>query len=160
MAAVIGPSSYRPGQTMAWKADGRECDNCDNVAQHAVVGETDSMGSEILHLCQECYTQLQNAIVEKQKEIRPCQICGDVTEGVQLFRDPEEGRTGILYQTCPRCRQRLTEAFCDDGTLDDDRDFDRDDDYALGEEDDPDNGHDIDDDDPELELPSEPFREN
>jgi len=157
MADVIGPSSYKPGQTMAWKPDGRECDDCDQAAKYAVIGETDSFGSEVSHLCQDCYIQLQSHLTEQRKESRPCQICGDIKEDVIPFRDPEEGLSGPVYQTCPQCRQRLTEAFCDDGTLDDDRDFDRDDDYVLGEDEDPDNGHDINDDDDEYEFPVEPI---
>lgn len=57
MADVIGPSNYKTGQDYRGKIpDGMKCeDHPDRPATHAVVGETDSFGSEIIHWCDECY---------------------------------------------------------------------------------------------------------
>ena len=72
MADVIGPNNKLPGQTIGWVPDGRDCDDCNQMAKHAVVGESDSFGSEIHHLCSEHFLEMQNAIKEQENQEQTC----------------------------------------------------------------------------------------
>lgn len=119
MAAVIGPNSYVTGQVLQCKV-GDTCDTCANEgitkqATHAVVGETDSLGSEVGHYCTPHYHKVMAEIAESRKTVT-CERC-DGTEEVRPTRDPEEGMRGPQYMLCKTCRSAMLEylnQFLDD----------------------------------------------
>ena len=114
MSDVIGPSNKLPGQTIGWVPDSRECDDCSKLAEHAVIGETDSFGSEIHHLCNEHYLEMMKAIEEQKNSLRTCDICGVTKDDCLPFRDPAEGSCGPVYITCQECRTRINNDFIGD----------------------------------------------
>ena len=120
MANVIGPTNRLPGQTIGFVPDGRDCDRCNLLAKHAVVGECDSMGAEVHHLCSEHFLEMQKELIDQQKEEQVCDLCHNLKQDCRPFRDPEEGSTGPVYLTCPECRQRLVSYFYDDSADDSD----------------------------------------
>lgn len=114
MAEVIGPNSYLPGQTLKPK-ENMTCETHeDRVATHRVVGETDSFGSEIMHLCDECYQEMRQQIEKEKETPKQCEICKKMKSDVSLSRDPAEGNYGPLYNMCIACRAKIMEDFCED----------------------------------------------
>lgn len=107
MADVIGPNSYLPGQELK-VPKGMMCDeHADRPATHRIVGETDSMGSELIDWCEECYNDYL-----KSKEIigyvsHSCDHCHSVGLRTTPTRDPDEGSCGPVYNLCDNCLQRL-----------------------------------------------------
>ena len=120
MSGFIGPSNKLPGSSIGFAPDGRNCDeqHCNDMARHAVVTECDSMGCEITHVCSKHYLEIQEQIKEKRKEVRECEICHGFKEDCSPFRDPAEGTSGRVYDTCPDCRKNLVDNFI--GIEDDD----------------------------------------
>lgn len=114
MADIIGPSNKLPGQTIGFVPDGRSCDYCNKPAIHAVVGETDSFGSEIHHVCNEDYIEIQKSIQEEREKPKHCEICHSSHTDCQPFRDPSEGSCGPVYDACPDCRKRIIDYFIGD----------------------------------------------
>ena len=111
MADIIGPNSYLPGQVLK-VPKGMMCDNHpEKPAVLRVVGETDSFGSELCDLCEEC-KQAHYKYIEEQKDLEKfCEICHGMKKDVKPRRDPEEGSCGRLYDMCPDCYRRMTDAF-------------------------------------------------
>lgn len=93
------------------------CELCERngehkIATHAVIGETDSFGSEYHYCCQAHSVTMSQRIKEAAYEI-PCERC-DSNELVEPFRDPEEGSCGPVYHYCITCRTAIKEAFYGD----------------------------------------------
>ena len=102
MADVTGPISTLPGARHD-TPDGTMCDtHPDRPAVVRVQGETDSFGSEMHDLCDECL----KAIKAEGPHIGRCDWCK--TEKVELRprRDYEEGLNGPVYYVCSPCIQR------------------------------------------------------
>lgn len=133
MAGVIGPSNKLPGHSVGFEIDGRVCDDqhCNDIARHAIIGEADSMGAEIVHLCSKHYLEVQKERQELEQSLQHCDICKQECIGVAPFRDPDEGQSGPIYNACPECRRSLTNAFVVDDDLDDDRSDVIDDGYDI-----------------------------
>ncbi len=116
MADVIGPNRYLPGQSLT--ATGMMCDeHPDRVAVKRVVGECDSMGSELYDLCQECVDQEKARAEEAAKNPEPnwCDHCkAFIPEPVAPTRDPEEGSCGPVYYLCASHRKSLFDNFVSD----------------------------------------------
>lgn len=114
MAEVIGPNSYLPGQSLKPKKN-MVCDeHADREATHRVVGETDSFGSEIMYMCDECYQEMQQQIEGQREAPRRCEICKEMKTNVSPMRDPSEGSYGPLYNTCIACAVKIMDDFCED----------------------------------------------
>ena len=113
MSGFIGPSHHLPGDTIGFAADGRSCDDehCNDAARHAVIGESDSMGSEINYLCSKHFLESKEQIKEKEKEVTVCELCHEYRTGCQPFRDPNEGTSGRVYDACPECRKNTIDTF-------------------------------------------------
>jgi len=107
MADVIGPSRYLPGQSLAVPKDMMCDDHPDRPATHRIVGETDSMGSELIDWCDECYNKYLEFKNNPENNTGSCDHCH--CSGVRLTptRDPDEGSCGPVYDLCDGCRQRL-----------------------------------------------------
>ena len=127
MSAVIGPNKYLPGQTYPFKPDGRDCDcgECGEEARHAVVTETDSMGSEVSHLSTPCFLKFQQNLQETRMTTRLCDVCHEPHDDVKPMRDPDEGQCGRVYDACSSCRTMMlstqdSDSEDDDGEVPDD----------------------------------------
>ena len=76
-----------------------------------IQGETDSMGCEYIHVCQECLdTILSNQIETK---IGCCEWCKNTVE-LSTTRDYEEGPSGRLYWVCTPCANTMYEYLDND----------------------------------------------
>ena len=114
MAGVIGSNSYLPGQVLK-VPEGMMCDQHDDrPAIMRIVGESDSMGSELCDMCEECKQAYLKHIEDHKEEEKHCEICLNNKKDVKPRRDPEEGSCGRLYDMCPECYRKMVDAFCDD----------------------------------------------
>src|SRR5690606_21715841 len=105
MAIITGPISTLPGSHHSPK--GACCDSHPNrIAVTRIQGETDSFGSEMVDLCQECLdehnTYLQS---EESKDSRrgSCDWCNRYVEDLRSARDYDEGMCGPVYTVCGPC---------------------------------------------------------
>lgn len=111
MATVIGPSTYLPGALTPFKPDGRRCDECDAVATVAYVGETDSEGSEIHHLCNVHYAAAELHRQAQAENEHYCESCRQMKPDCAPRRDPTEGPHGPVRLMCPSCYETVINAF-------------------------------------------------
>jgi hypothetical protein len=135
MADVTGPNSGLPGQRRFLPA-GTVCDeHPDTPAVARIQGETDSMGSEMIDMCQICYDNFLTSI--KPREGR-CDWCGCVSNDLKHHRDLDEGSSGRVYDVCQACisaeNERVSEELGPDVVDDNDDsvfpdDLDDDDNY-------------------------------
>ena len=109
MADVIGPNSYLPGKHLK-VPDGMMCDeHQDRPAVYRIVGESDSFGSELLDMCQECYDKMCGEADQFLQEY--CEFCKQKKDDLRHYRDPEEGSCGPVYMVCFDCRVKHNKAF-------------------------------------------------
>ena len=108
---ILGPG-YRPGQTVP--ADpGAVCETCGVPTTLALVGETDSFGSETIELCQRHLDESRTV----RYEGGICDWCSLPAIELIPTKDVDEGSNGRLYQVCHSCREeqnRRCEADIDD----------------------------------------------
>lgn len=127
MADVTGPISTLPG-TGYGVPEGTMCDDHpERPATHRVQGETDSFGSEMHDLCDECYAELRAEMAAPQ-EAFPCDYCKVPSADRRAIRDPDEGFYGPVYYVCPDCRKRQRDRLEEEAREFDDCDYDYDDD--------------------------------
>lgn len=113
----IGPSSYLPGDIINPVASA--CDKHPNrFAVKSIVGETDSMGSEVTQVCQECLDEYIAARKKQRENSDPenfydCEGCGVRDKTVKPARDPEEGLAGPVYYWCAECRKDIFSRWSD-----------------------------------------------
>ncbi len=108
MADVTGPISTLPGSSHNLP-DGAMCDmHPDRKAVRRVQGETDSFGSEMNDMCQECLDEHREYIRQERETERRCDYCNQMKTHVAPFRDMDEGMCGPLYDVCSDCRQKWT----------------------------------------------------
>lgn len=102
MADVTGPISSLPG-SLHKVPEGIMCDDHPDIpATIRVQGETDSFGSEMIDMCDKCYTDYK----AEQKDLDlsgNCEWCKN--EAPRLFhrRDYDEGLYGRVYLVCQPC---------------------------------------------------------
>jgi hypothetical protein len=97
---VTGPINTLPGSGHALP-DGARCDeHQDRAAIARIQGETDSFGSEMLDVCQECLDAIR-----KHKIVGCCDWCHKEAE-LRPYRDLEEGMAGPVYHVCADCRRK------------------------------------------------------
>lgn len=102
MSDVTGPISSLPG---SWHPieKGATCDNHpDREATRRLQGETDSFGSEMHDLCDECATEYRNSL--KQPVSQQCDWCKQKSTDCAPMRDIDEGLYGPVYTVCRSCR--------------------------------------------------------
>lgn len=123
MADVTGPISTLPG-ALKCVPEGATCDDHpERPATHRMQGETDSFGSEMHDLCDECYREMRAAMNEPQ-EAFPCDYCKVESSDLRPVRDPDEGMCGPVYYVCEECRRKQYARLEEEA-----REFDRGDDY-------------------------------
>jgi hypothetical protein len=130
MADVIGPNSYLPGQVLTVPKDMTCDEHPDKPAVVRIVGETDSMGSEMIDMCSECYAAHEKFLEEQRLNppLNTCDWCKTPDVETRLTRDYDEGMSGPLYDVCSPCRQaankRAQEELDEMDREDDNRDWD------------------------------------
>lgn len=107
MSDITGPISSLPGAIHRVPAGATCDDHDDRLAVKRIQGETDSFGSELIDMCQECFDKYQRESQAHQaaEEAYPssaCQWCG-IPKLLHPHRDWEEGSTGPVYQLCSDC---------------------------------------------------------
>lgn len=117
MSTVIGPNSYLPGRVLSQGrlVENYTCDECEAKATKAIIAETDSFGSEVMHFCGSCYAQFEERHKASMTEPQTgyCDHCRAVVDNVQPTRDPGEGSTGPVYYLCPVHSARLVNENAD-----------------------------------------------
>jgi len=133
MADVTGPIATLSGSSHS-VPDGQSCDrHPDRKAVARIQGETDSFGSEMNDMCQECLDEHRAYLkspeaAERRKGI--CEWCKNPADDLRDRRDFEEGVSGRVYRVCGACvtaeNERLAEEADEfDRTRDDwDGDYD------------------------------------
>lgn len=108
MAEVTGPCSTLPGAIHTVPAGTMCDDHPDREATKRVQGETDSFGSELHDMCQECYDAHKKYMADTAVERATgcCDWCKKHATDLRRMRDFEEGMGGPLYDVCGACRRR------------------------------------------------------
>lgn len=112
MSEVTGPVSTLPGSIrMIRELPPPQCDSHpDRQAEFLIQGETDSMGAEWIHACDECRSNMQ---AFRLARIGTCAFCSSEDVYVRHYRDPDEGSCGPVYDVCAPCRDRRNEYYSD-----------------------------------------------
>lgn len=108
MGDVTGPISTLPGSSHDFP-DGAVCD--DHPARPAVAriqGETDSFGSEMWDMCEQCREEYRTKMRDADTS-GVCDWCGEHKPKLRPRRDYEEGLCGRVYDVCPDCIQRVND---------------------------------------------------
>ncbi|MFL9904547.1 hypothetical protein PQR71_41545 [Paraburkholderia fungorum] len=111
MADITGPISTLHGARHS-VPEARTCDDHpDRPATYRIQGETDSFGSELHDMCDECYTEHRAAMAATAAERATgmCEWCGKHATDLRSTRDYEEGSYGRLYDVCFACRKRAND---------------------------------------------------
>lgn len=132
MSEVTGPISTLPGSTHK-TPEGMMCDHHpDRPAVTRIQGETDSFGSEMHDLCQECADKMRAAIRSPQARTGRCDWCKQEATDLRHRRDIDEGMAGPVYEICGACAKKYDAKIGeelrahDHDFPDDDYDFDED----------------------------------
>ena len=88
----------------------------DRPAARRIQGETDSFGSEMHDLCDECAKAYREEM--RKPDIGKCDWCGTTEVARVPARDYEEGTHGPVYYVCAACKKRQAdrldaEDWCD-----------------------------------------------
>lgn len=119
MSAVTGPISTLPGAVFPAPAGVRCDDHPERPAAGRLQGETDSMGSEMHDLCQECLDAARAATRATWSGC--CDWCKAEANDLRNRRDLDEGSCGTVYRVCGSCRRRESDEAA--AELDDDNSF-------------------------------------
>lgn len=108
MAEITGPISTLPGNFHDLP-DGTKCDyHPDRPAVARMQAETDSFGSELWDMCQECLDEHRREMREADHS-GTCDWCKKHKPRLRPRRDYEEGMYGRVYEVCDDCIHRVNE---------------------------------------------------
>lgn len=125
MADVIGPNSYLPGRELT-PPKGQTCDGefiehlFPVTAKYRIVGETDSLGSELFDCCEACYVKYKQSSEEHGPVTGCCDWCKTGQHELTPMRDFEEGSHGPVYDVCSACRKKQNDYIASEAAADDD----------------------------------------
>ncbi|TJW14340.1 MAG: hypothetical protein E5W82_10200 [Mesorhizobium sp.] len=109
MADVTGPISSLPGSGHALP-EGTPCDDHpDRPAVARIQGETDSFGSEMNDMCQECLDAHREEMKNRDRS-GTCEWCKDHKPYLSQTRDYDEGMSGRVYDVCTECIRKRDDA--------------------------------------------------
>jgi hypothetical protein len=105
MGDVTGPIASLPGARHRLPK-GATCDfHPERLAVARIQGETDSFGSELIDLCQECLDE--DAKEERTRDRSGvCDWCKNHQPELRDARDHDEGFYGRVYRVCTPCLKR------------------------------------------------------
>jgi len=107
MADITGPISTLAGHRHDLP-EGTMCDSHpDRPAVARVQGETDSMGSELNDLCQECINEERTG--REEMRTGQCEWCRNPATDLRDRRDTDEGMCGRVYRVCGACVKKDNE---------------------------------------------------
>jgi len=110
MADVTGPISSLPNSRHT-VPEGTKCDeHPDRLAITRIQGETDSFGSEMHDLCQECLNK-RNEEMKTLDQSGTCDWCRKLSPKLYDHRDIDEGSCGPVYRVCLECFQAERASF-------------------------------------------------
>jgi len=104
MSDITGPISTLPGARHSLPAEAVCDDHPKRPAVARIQGETDSFGSELHDLCQECADAMRAAT--RTPAVGVCDWCKGDASDLRPHRDWEEGPSGRVYDVCMACRKR------------------------------------------------------
>lgn len=114
MADVTGPVSTLPGARHTLPEDA-VCDAHPNrKAVARVQGETDSFGSELNDMCQECLDQYQAWRRSPEARSGRCDWCKNEASDLSDTRDIDEGMGGPVYRVCGPCRKKYDDELLEE----------------------------------------------
>lgn len=137
MGDVTGPISTLPGSSHDLPKDATCDEHPNRPAVVRIQGETDSFGSEMNDMCQECADEYRAWLKSPEATTGRCDWCKKEAPDLRDTRDHEEGMAGPVYSVCGSCRKRRDDelkaeaAAYDDYSYDDDNEYDADDDDWL-----------------------------
>jgi hypothetical protein len=106
MGEVTGPIRTLPGSAHDLPA-GATCDeHPDRPAVVRIQGETDSFGSELNDMCQECADEYRAWRRSPEASTGQCERCHKEATDLRATRDYDEGMYGRVYEVCGACRKR------------------------------------------------------
>lgn len=118
MSDVTGPIATLPGSVHK-HPDGAVCDHhADRAAVARVQGETDSFGSEMLDVCDECLREIRS-----HRDVSACDWCEKEAE-LRHYRDLDEGMAGPVYSVCAECRRKDRDRWDSEAVGDEYQDLD------------------------------------
>jgi hypothetical protein len=113
MGEVVGPTSTMPGHSHELPK-GTKCDRHPQRAAVArIQGETDSMGAELLDLCQVCLDAMK-AAQRSADTSGICDWCKQPADKRFHRRDIDEGMSGPVYLVCRPCIDKDNKAIADE----------------------------------------------
>lgn len=125
MVDVTGPISTLSGAMHA-VPEGQKCDtHRRRKAVARVQGETDSFGSEMHDMCQQCldkYRAWKNSPEAAEHRKGICEWCKGPADDLRDRRDFEEGMTGRVYRVCGACVKKQNEELAAETAEHDDYD--------------------------------------
>jgi hypothetical protein len=112
MADTTGPISTLPG-TLHKAPDRSVCDmHPDRASVRRVQGETDSFGSEMHDVCQECLEEIKAHAANDRSGV--CDWCRREANDLRNRRDMDEGMCGPIYRVCGDCTAKDNQRFQDE----------------------------------------------
>lgn len=109
MAEVTGPIRTLPGAVHELP-EGAKCDeHPDRPAVARIQGETDSFGSELNDMCQECADEYRAWRRSPEASTGQCEWCEREATDLRATRDYDEGMYGRVYEVCGACRKRVND---------------------------------------------------
>lgn len=109
MGDVTGPIFTLPGASHDLP-ESATCDqHPDRPAVCRVQGETDSMGSELNDMCEECAAEYRAWARSPEATTGRCDWCKVDATDLRHTRDYDEGLDGPVYEVCGACRKRRDE---------------------------------------------------
>jgi len=112
MSEVTGPISTLPNSRHDMPAGTKCDDHVDRPAVARIQGETDSFGSEMHDMCQECLDKHRKYLASDEameRRIGICEWCSEPAEDLRDAGDYDEGMCGRLYRVCGACIRRVNE---------------------------------------------------
>ncbi|MBN22684.1 MAG: hypothetical protein CL678_15475 [Bdellovibrionaceae bacterium] len=84
-----------------------EHENCDQVSEWRLQGETDSFGAEYEYFCDKHMAEIDEQLRNAEPQLEECEKCHKEHLDIMPVRDAEEGISGPVYYCCPACRDKL-----------------------------------------------------
>lgn len=78
----------------------------DRPAVARIQGETDSFGSELNDMCEQCLKAYRKVASSPEARMGRCDWCKSDATDLSYTRDIDEGMVGPVYRVCGPCRKK------------------------------------------------------